>query len=80
MNIEIISPDASIYSGEIHLIQLPGELGSFEIMDKHAPIIATLQKGKLKVITKAGEELFFDIEGGIVEAVNNKISVLTAKI
>jgi len=77
MYIEIISPNEKIYTGEIHLVQLPGTRGSFEIMNNHEPIISTLEKGKIKVITQNGEELFFETDGGLIELSNNKINILT---
>jgi len=78
MYIEIISPSDKIYTGEIHLVQLPGTRGSFEIMNNHEPIISTLEKGKIKVVTTNGEELFFETEGGLVELSKNKINILTS--
>lgn len=48
-------------------------------MDKHAPLIAALSDGLLK-ITNNKEKLSFFIKGGIVEVLNNKVSVLTEGI
>jgi F-type H+-transporting ATPase subunit epsilon len=80
MLLEIITPDKSIYSGKVKLIQLPGSKGTFEILNHHAPIISTLVKGKIKVIEETGEEVFFEVEGGIVENKNNKIIVLAESV
>lgn len=77
MLLEIITPDKSIYSGHVKLVQLPGSIGSFEIENNHAPIISILDKGKIKVVEENGQELFFDINGGVVENKDNKIIVLT---
>jgi F-type H+-transporting ATPase subunit epsilon len=76
MYLEIISPDENIYSGEIKLIQIPGSKGLFEVLHNHAPIISTLEKGKIKIQTSKNEQLFFDIAGGVIEVKNNKIIVL----
>jgi F-type H+-transporting ATPase subunit epsilon len=76
MFLEIVTPDRKIYSGEIHLIQLPGSLGSFEILKNHAPIISTLERGSIKVIDSEGQETRIDVQGGVVEAADNKIIVL----
>ena len=46
MNLEIITPDKTIYKGEADLVQLPGIDGSFEILNNHAPLISALVKGK----------------------------------
>jgi len=80
MLLEIITPDKSIYSGEVKLVQLPGSMGSFEILKNHAPIISTLDNGKIKVIEESGKTLYFEIEGGVIENKDNKIIVLVESI
>jgi F-type H+-transporting ATPase subunit epsilon len=80
MLLEIITPDKSVYSGKVKLIQLPGSKGTFEILNHHAPIISTLETGKIKVIEEDGTELFFEIDGGIVENKDNKIIVLAESV
>ncbi|MFA5328527.1 MAG: ATP synthase F1 subunit epsilon [Prolixibacteraceae bacterium] len=80
MILEIITPDKKIYSGKVKLVQLPGTKGLFEIMKNHAPIISTLEKGKIKVEEENGEILLFDVEGGIVENKDDKIIVLAESV
>lgn len=75
MNLEILTPEQSIYQGEASLVQLPGIDGLFEILDNHAPLISVLSEGKVKI--KVGNDFkYFDINGGVVEVMNNKILVL----
>ena len=78
MKVEIITPDSTIFTGDnVGLIQLPGIDGSFEVLNNHAPLISVLQKGKIKLINKGEkEEQFFDINGGVIEVLNNKVLVL----
>lgn len=76
MLLEIISPDKKLFSGEIVSIQVPGSKGSFEILNNHAPIISTLDKGSINIATSNGEMLSFEVDGGVVEAKKNKIIVL----
>ncbi|MFN8133852.1 MAG: ATP synthase F1 subunit epsilon [Bacteroidales bacterium] len=76
MKIEIVTPDSTIYEGEVSLAQFPGLDGSFEVMNNHAPMIAALKKGKIKVIEAKKNTLFFDVNGGVVEILKNKIQVL----
>ncbi|MBI4648338.1 MAG: ATP synthase F1 subunit epsilon [Bacteroidia bacterium] len=76
MMLEIITPEKKIFEGNIRLLQLPGTLGSFEILNNHAPIISTLAQGTIKVITDENEEVFFEIHGGVIESNNNKIIIL----
>ncbi|ALO15645.1 F-ATPase epsilon subunit [Salinivirga cyanobacteriivorans] len=77
MQLKIITPEESLFEGEIDLIQVPGKKGTFEVLHNHAPIISTLTKGKVKVRPTSGEEKFFDIPGGVIQVKNNDIIVLT---
>jgi len=58
------------------MIQLPGSKGTFQILKDHAPIISTLEKGKVRVVDQNDKEQFFEIDGGVVENKSNKIIVL----
>ena len=77
MHLDIITPDSTLYAGEVNLVQLPGKDGSFEILNRHAPIIAVLKAGKIRIIDKGKQELFFPVKGGVVEVNNNKILILS---
>lgn len=76
MHLEIITPERKLYDGEIKLVQVPGTKGSFEILNNHAPIISTLESGKIKIQKPGGETEFFEIEGGVIEANSNNIIIL----
>lgn len=76
MKIEIVTPDTTIYEGEVSLAQLPGIDGSFEILNNHAPMIAALKNGKVKIIDAKKAVLFFEIKGGVMEVLKNRILVL----
>jgi len=76
MNIEIINPDKTIFSGKVDLVQLPGKDGSFEILNKHAPLISVLKEGKIKIIDKNKNTQFFDIKGGVIEVLHNNVLIL----
>jgi F-type H+-transporting ATPase subunit epsilon len=75
MYLEIITPDKLVYSGEVTAVTFPGSEGSFGVLKNHAPIISTLKKGKVKVTDKQTTHTF-DVKGGVVEVLNNKITVL----
>lgn len=76
MQLDILTPEQNIYSGTVYGVQLPGIQGSFEILDNHAPIIASLGKGKMKILKDKNTTELFEISGGFVEVLNNKASVL----
>jgi len=75
MTVEIRTPDKVIFSGEASSIQLPGIDGLFEILNNHGNMVAALKKGKVKLVSE-GETSFFEINGGIVEVLKNKVQVL----
>lgn len=76
MNLEIVKPDENLFSGDdVKSVVLPGSDGLFEILNSHAPLIATLGKGTIKVTSGSNTESF-DVNGGVVEVNNNKVIVL----
>ena len=79
MTLEILTPDKKVYEGEVNSISLPGTMGGFEILNNHAPIISTLEDGKVTVRGTGKEEVFF-IKGGVVENLNNHVVVLAEGI
>ena len=77
MNLEILTPEKKLFSDEVYGVQLPGISGLFEVLDKHAPLVSALKPGKLKVLKDKSNSLeYFDIQGGFVEVLNNKVTVL----
>ncbi|NQY68622.1 MAG: ATP synthase F1 subunit epsilon [Flavobacteriales bacterium] len=81
MELEIITPDKSVFSGEATSVTLPGSDGSLGILDNHAALISTLQSGPLKVIDANGEETVYDLKGGgVAEVQNNKLIILAESI
>lgn len=91
MYLEIISPETTLFSGEVHSLTLPGTDGSFQLLENHAPLVSTLQAGKviikgnvsLKEEVKAQfesvgkDELIYVIRSGTVEMRDNKIILLS---
>ena len=91
MYLEIISPEATLFIGEVESLTLPGTNGSFQLLENHAPIVSTLQGGAVKIkgnITIAEsvqnqfesiskEETLFTISSGTIEMRDNKIILLS---
>jgi len=75
MKVEILTPDKSLFQGEAEVLTLPGIEGSFQILDRHAPMIANLGKGTV-VVKQQQKSENFDVNGGLVEVVDNKVIVL----
>jgi F-type H+-transporting ATPase subunit epsilon len=91
MILEIVSPEAKLFSGKIISISLPGVDGHFQILNNHAPIVSILQKGLVKItapsfeFSKESEGLFskindqnysIAIQSGTIEMKDNKVIVL----
>ena len=77
MNLIILTPEKKLYSGEVYGVQLPGISGSFEVLDRHAPLVSALQSGRLKVLKDKQNHLaHYDIQSGFVEVLNNSVTVL----
>ena len=76
MLLEILTPEKKLYSGEVQGVQLPGIDGLFEVLDKHAPLVSALSVGKVKVLHKGSASESYEIQGGFVEVLNNKATVL----
>lgn len=91
MYLEIISPEAKLFTGEVESLTLPGTNGSFQLLENHATIVSTLQAGAVKIkgnitisesyqnqfesISK--EETLFTISSGTIEMRGNKIILLS---
>lgn len=75
MNVEIITPDENLFKGIAKSVTVPGTSGLIGILNDHAPLITTLQKGKVIIATDKGEQTF-NVKGGVVEVLNNKVIVL----
>src|SRR5579871_5361569 len=77
MNLEILTPEKKVFSGDVYGVQLPGITGSFEVLDKHAPLVSALKNGRLKILKDKNNHLaYFDIQDGFVEVINNAVAVL----
>ena len=76
MTLEILTPEKKIFSGEVYGVQLPGIDGSFEVLDKHAPLVSALKTGNLKILKDKSNTETFAIQSGFVEVLNNKATVL----
>jgi F-type H+-transporting ATPase subunit epsilon len=76
MHLEIKKPDARLFEDEVISVQLPGIDGSFGILDNHAPLISALKKGTIRVVDMNKAVQTYDINGGVVEVLNNSVIIL----
>ena len=77
MNLEILTPERKIYSGDVYGIQLPGIDGLFEVLERHAPLVSALKAGRIKILKDRNNHVaFYQIQSGFVEVLNNTVTVL----
>ncbi|MDR3095015.1 MAG: ATP synthase F1 subunit epsilon [Bacteroidales bacterium] len=76
MFLEVITPQKTVYSGEVNLVKVPGSSGSFEILKNHAPVISTLSSGELKFDAEDGHTARYQTGNGVVEVKQNHVIVL----
>lgn len=91
MILEIVSPEATLFKGEVISVSVPGINGEFQMLNNHAPIVSLLAKGNVKIsassfkiekenlskFTKVNEQTYWlPINSGTIEMNNNKVIVL----
>ena len=90
MYLEIVSPEATLFSGEVESVVVPGTTGSFQMLNNHAPIVSTLKEGTVTISGKMDLDdsvqnkfkkqdlntTLFQISSGTVEMRNNKLILL----
>jgi len=75
MQLDILTPEKKLYSGEASSVSLPGTDGRFQVLNNHAPLISSLKAGLIKYKTAAGETQL-NAKEGFVEVLKNKVTVL----
>jgi len=89
MYLEIVSPEAVLFKGDVDSIAVPGVNGEFEMLDSHAPIVSLLKAGHVKIygdvtleeavenkFTKGDKGMWLEINSGTIEMKDNKVIVL----
>jgi F-type H+-transporting ATPase subunit epsilon len=75
IHLEIVTPTGSQLDAQVDSITIPGTLGSFQILPKHAPLLSSFEIGIVKIKTD-GQEKLYATSGGTVEVKNNHVIVL----
>ncbi len=76
MNLVILTPEREVFKGVIQSVKVPGTSGQFEILSGHAPIVASLGEGEVRVLDKDGARVTYTIERGFIEVINDEVSLL----
>ncbi|UCF20206.1 MAG: ATP synthase F1 subunit epsilon [Gemmatimonadota bacterium] len=75
-NLSVISPELKVFEGPVKFAVVPAHDGEIGILYGHAPLIALLGEGELRVETTAGTRLF-RVAGGFVQVLENEVAVLS---
>ena len=79
MFLEVISPEKILYRGQVGLVQMPGSMGSFEVLENHAHLVALLDAGRTKIIDDLRNIIYLTLSAGVVHVKDNHITILTEK-
>lgn len=76
IHIDIVSAEEEIYSGQAEMVFAPAELGEVGIAPRHAPFLARLRPGAVRVKVSESEELPFYVSGGLIEVQPHLVTIL----
>ena len=75
-SLQIVTPEREIFSAPVESAQLPGVEGSFGVLRGHAPLVAALTPGLVRVTDADGRELRLFVGGGFFQISNNEAQLL----
>ncbi|PKL83835.1 MAG: ATP synthase F1 subunit epsilon [Ignavibacteriae bacterium HGW-Ignavibacteriae-3] len=78
--LEIITPSKSAYKGNVKSVTVPGTVGNFQVLFNHAPLLSSLEIGKIKIEDITGLETEYATSGGTVEVKDNKVLILADSV
>lgn len=76
MQLEIYTPERKVFRGQVYGVQLPGIDGLFEVLENHAPLVAALVPGRMKVLNDKNNFSYYTIRGGFIEMLAGQATVL----
>lgn len=76
LKLEIVTPEAKVYSEDVDMVTLPGVEGEMGIFPMHVPLMTQLAAGEVSV-RKGGQDFFLAVGEGFVEVTGDKVSILT---
>ena len=79
-SLEIVTPKTTVFSGDVTSVTVPGEIGSFQVLVNHAPILSSLSNGTIKIVDTSGSETRYKTSGGFAEVHNNKASIIVENV
>jgi len=80
LDVEIVTPQKTLFSGKAISVTVPGAKSSFQILWNHAPIVSSLSKGKITLVDEKNNETVYETSSGFVELQKNKVSILVEAV
>ena len=77
IHVDVVSAEASIFSGEATFVALPGEAGELGIKPRHTPLITRIKAGSVRILLADGRDEFVFVAGGVLEVQPDCITVLS---
>ncbi len=76
LRLEIVTPDARIYSDDVDMVTLPGIEGEMGIFPMHVPLMTQVAAGEI-IARKGGQDFYLAVGEGFVEVTGERVAVLT---
>jgi F-type H+-transporting ATPase subunit epsilon len=76
LKLEIVTPDAVVYSEDVHMVTLPGIDGQIGIYPMHIPLLTQIVPGEI-IVMKDGQESFLAVGEGVVEVTSHRVAIVT---
>lgn len=74
--LEIVTPKKVVFSGDVESFTAPGVMGSFQVLYNHAPLLAAVGIGEVRVHDTQGNKIRYATSGGFVDVVRNNVTML----
>jgi len=79
-DLEIVTPVAAAFKGEVVSVTVPGTLGQFQVLKGHAALLSSVEKGVVKIQLPDKSEQSFSVSGGVFEVSNNQATLLAESV
>jgi len=76
LRLEIVTPEATVYSEEVDMVTLPGVEGEMGILPQHVRLMTQLVPGEM-IVRKDGHDHFLAVGGGLVEITGTRVAIVT---
>jgi F-type H+-transporting ATPase subunit epsilon len=76
LQLEIVTPEATVYSEPVEMVTLPGVEGQMGVLPQHVRLVTQMVPGEL-IVRKDGREHFLAVGEGLVEVTNDRVSIVT---